>query len=92
MGRIDAPALVFGGRYDQVTPLDQAAELAKGLKNGQLVVMEHSAHFPFLEENYMFTQWVRQFILRTADGGGGVALVAAERAGGAPGAGGDRPA
>jgi spore cortex formation protein SpoVR/YcgB (stage V sporulation) len=41
--------------------------MAKGLPKSKLVVMEHSAHFPFFEENYLFTQWVRQFIAATSE-------------------------
>jgi hypothetical protein len=28
--------------------------------------MEHSGHFPFFEENYLFTEWVRQFMTTTS--------------------------
>jgi hypothetical protein len=30
-------------------------------------VLQHSGHFPFFEENFLFTEWVRQFINGTAD-------------------------
>ena len=59
--------MVVAGRYDLVTPLDQSVALANGLPHSKMVVMEHSAHFPFFEENYMFTQWVRQFMHSTSD-------------------------
>ena len=65
LSAVKAPVLVVAGRYDMVTPMAQATELADGLPKSRLVVMEHSAHFPFFEENYMFTQWVRQFIAGT---------------------------
>jgi proline iminopeptidase len=67
LGQVKVPVLVLGGRYDLVTPLNQVEELAKGLPSSRMVVMEHSAHFPFIEENFMFTEWVRQFIAATAD-------------------------
>jgi proline iminopeptidase len=67
LGEIKVPVLVFAGKYDLVTPPDQTAELAKGLPKSKLVVMEHSAHFPFFEENYLFTQWVRQFLASTSE-------------------------
>jgi proline iminopeptidase len=63
---INMPVLIIAGKHDLVTPLDQSAELAKGLPQSKLVVMEHSAHFPFFEENYLFTQWVRQFMASTS--------------------------
>ena len=85
LGEISAPVLVLAGRHDLVTTLGQSAELADGLPRSKFVVMEHSAHFPFFEENYMFTQWVRQFMRATDDHlddrarSGGVALTAGSR-------------
>jgi len=67
LGDIKVPALVIGGRYDLVTPLNHADELAKGLSQSRLVVLERSGHFPFMEENYLFTEWVRKFIAATTD-------------------------
>ncbi|HJQ69666.1 MAG TPA: alpha/beta hydrolase [Blastocatellia bacterium] len=67
LGQIKAPVLVFAGRHDVVTPVSQTAELAEGLPRSRAVVMEHSAHFPFVEESYLFTEWVRQFMAATND-------------------------
>jgi proline iminopeptidase len=67
LSAIKVPVMVVAGRYDLVTPLDQSVALADGLPHSKLVVMEHSAHFPFFEENYLFTQWVRQFMVGTND-------------------------
>ena len=66
LSEIKAPTLIIAGRYDLVTPPDQSSELASGLPQSRLVMMEHSAHFPFFEENYLFTEWVRQFMLATS--------------------------
>jgi proline iminopeptidase len=63
--KVTAPVLVVAGRHDLMTPPDQSLELASGLPKSKLVVMEHSGHFPFFEENYMFTEWVRQFMVAT---------------------------
>ena len=68
LSEIQVPSLVFAGRYDPVTPPDQSSELAAGLPHSRLVMMEHSGHFPFFEENYLFTEWVRQFMTATAGG------------------------
>lgn len=65
LGEISVPVLVVAGRHDLMTTLDQSAELARGLPRSKFVVMEQSAHFPFFEENYMFTQWVRGFMTST---------------------------
>jgi proline iminopeptidase len=67
LSEITVPTLVIQGRYDTVTTMNQATELAKGLPNSRLAVFRHSSHFPFIEENFMFTEWVRQFINGTAD-------------------------
>jgi proline iminopeptidase len=64
---VKVPVMVVAGRHDLVTTLASATELAEGLPSSRLVVMDHSGHFPFFEENYMFTEWVRQFIAGTND-------------------------
>jgi proline iminopeptidase len=66
LSQIKAPTLVVAGRHDLVTPPDQSLELASGLAKSRLVVFEHSGHFPIFEENYLFTEWVRQFMLATS--------------------------
>lgn len=66
LGEIKAPTLVIAGRHDLVTPPDQSSELASGLSQSRLVMMEHSGHFPFFEENYLFTEWVRRFMTATS--------------------------
>lgn len=66
LSEIKVPVLVVAGRHDVVTPPDQSFQLANGLPQSRLVVLEHSGHFPFFEENYMFTEWVRQFMIATS--------------------------
>jgi hypothetical protein len=39
--------------------------MARGLPNSRLVVLDNSGHFTFVEENFMFTEWVRQFMSAT---------------------------
>jgi len=65
LSKVMAPVLVVAGRHDLMTPPDQSSELASGLPKSKLVIMEHSGHFPFFEENYLFTEWVRQFMTAT---------------------------
>jgi proline iminopeptidase len=67
LGKIQVPVLIFAGRHDEVTPLVHGSDLAANLRHSRLVVMEQSGHFPFLEENYLFTQWVHRFVIATAD-------------------------
>jgi proline iminopeptidase len=67
LGRVKVPVILFGGRHDLVTPVSQFNELADGLPLSRAVIMENSAHFPFYEESYLFTEWVRQFMAATND-------------------------
>jgi proline iminopeptidase len=62
LSKVDVPVMVFYGRYDVVYSYDDAKQIADGVPNGRLVVLERSGHYPFFEENYMFTQWVRTFL------------------------------
>jgi len=66
LSQINVPVLVVAGRHDLVTPPDQSFQLANGLPQSRLVVLEHSGHFPFFEENYLFTEWVHQFMEATS--------------------------
>lgn len=66
LGEIKAPTLVVAGRHDLETTPAQSTDLASGLPHSRLVMMEHSGHFPFFEENYLFTEWVRQFMTATS--------------------------
>lgn len=66
LSEIKVPVLVVAGLHDLVTPLDQSFDLASGLPQSRLVVLQHSGHFPFFEENYLFTEWVRQFMVATS--------------------------
>lgn len=51
LGEIAAPTLILAGRHDFVCPVTPAAELLRdGIKGSSLGVFEHSAHFPFVEE------------------------------------------
>ena len=67
LGEIKVPTLIIAGRHDLVTPMVQADELARGIPYSRLAVFHHSGHFPFIEESYMFREWVRQFISGTTD-------------------------
>ncbi|GAC1648053.1 MAG: alpha/beta fold hydrolase [Ktedonobacteraceae bacterium] len=47
---ITVPALVLQGRYDWVTPMAGAEEMARTIPNAQLHIFEHSGHMVFIEE------------------------------------------
>jgi proline iminopeptidase len=47
---IKIPALVLQGRYDWVTPISGAQEMARDIPNARLHIFEHSSHMVFMEE------------------------------------------
>jgi proline iminopeptidase len=47
---IRVPALVLQGRYDWVTPMEGAQEMARRIPNAQLHIFEHSSHMVFMEQ------------------------------------------
>jgi proline iminopeptidase len=47
---IHTPALVLQGRYDWVTPMAGALEMAEKLPTARLHIFEHSGHMVFMEE------------------------------------------
>ena len=63
---IRVPALVLQGRYDWVTPMAGAQEMAQSIPDGQLHVFEHSGHMAFMEEPEelvaMLKQWITSII------------------------------
>ena len=67
LGEIKVPTLIIAGRHDLVTPMVHADEMARAIPYSRLAVFHHSGHFPFIEESYMFREWVRQFIAGTTD-------------------------
>ncbi len=62
LAKVTVPTLVLYGRYDVVFSYDDAKEIAEGVPSGRLVVLERSGHYPFFEENHLFTEWVRTFL------------------------------
>src|SRR5258708_15430472 len=47
---ITIPTLILQGRYDWVTPMAGAEEMARNIPHAQLPVFEHSSHMVFMEE------------------------------------------
>src|SRR5579859_1189536 len=47
---IHIPALILQGRYDWVTPMSGAQEMAQNLPNAHLHIFENSGHMVFMEE------------------------------------------
>ncbi len=59
---IHVPALVLQGRYDWVTPMAGAEEMARSIPNAQLHVFEHSGHMGFIEEQEELVNVLKEWI------------------------------
>ena len=59
---IRTPTLVIVGRHDFICSPIQAEILHAGIPNAQLVMFEHSGHFPWIEEPEAFFAAVRSFL------------------------------
>jgi len=64
LSAVTAPTLVLAGRHDPVTSWPQAHRIADRMPHADVVVFEHSSHFPWLDEPEAFastlTTWLRQ--------------------------------
>lgn len=67
LAEITVPTLFTCGRYDECTPAATAwyHELMPG---SEMVVFEHSAHLPHLEEQELYMQTLRDFLYRVEAG------------------------
>lgn len=64
LGDVRARTLVTTGRHERTCSPEAAALMAQRIPNAELVVFEHSAHFPFVEEQDAYLDAVREFVLR----------------------------
>jgi L-proline amide hydrolase len=63
LGQIEAPTLVFSGRYDEVTPAITEA-VHQGIPGSEYVVLEGSSHTAQAEEPERTLELVRDFLAR----------------------------
>jgi L-proline amide hydrolase len=61
LGRITAPTLVLGGRYDEVTPRI-ASQIRDRVAGARGITFTESAHLPFWEEPALFLDVVDRFL------------------------------
>ena len=61
---VEAPTLVLHGAHDAI-PLGSSELIASALPNGALVVLDESAHVPYVEGQDAFFVAVRDFLQRT---------------------------
>ncbi len=75
-GAVEAPILAFrhvridtgrrqvwvDNEYDPQTPMACSEELARGIREAQLVIFERSGHYPFIEEREQFKSVLGEFL------------------------------
>ena len=59
---IQEPTLVLQGRYDWVTPMSGAEEMARRMPHARLHVFEHSSHMVFMEETEELVRVLKEWI------------------------------
>lgn len=59
---ISVPTLVVCGKEDRITPPAQSEELARGIRNAKLVLLDKAGHFPMLEVPEQFNEKLREFL------------------------------
>ena len=62
---VEAPTLVLHGAHDAI-PLASSALISQALPHGELVVLDESAHVPYVEGEAAFFSAVREFLERTS--------------------------
>jgi pimeloyl-ACP methyl ester carboxylesterase len=62
LGEITMPTLVLCGRHDPQYPPTCSEQLATHIQAARLVLLEHSGHFPYIEEPAAFWEAVRTFL------------------------------
>jgi proline iminopeptidase len=62
LAEIKVPTLVLQGRYDWVTPMEGAEEMARNIPNASLHVFERSSHMVFMEEPEELVTVLKQWI------------------------------
>lgn len=66
LAEMQTPALILQGRYDWVTPLTGALEMAEKLPHAQLHMFENSGHMVFMEEPEELVTVLKHWIISTA--------------------------
>ncbi|PGM53330.1 alpha/beta fold hydrolase [Bacillus sp. AFS053548] len=58
---ISCSTLIICGKHDVQCPIEYSEEMAEGIANSKLVILNQSNHYPFLEEKELFFKEVTQF-------------------------------
>lgn len=62
LSEITCPTLITAGRYDELTPAC-AETLQRGIKNSRMEIFEKSAHMPHIEEQDLFLNALKEFLI-----------------------------
>lgn len=60
---IAVPTLIIGGRHDVHVSPSWSEMMAQSIQHAQLAMMQHSGHFPWLDEPELFFRTVKEFLL-----------------------------
>jgi len=67
LGEIQPPTLIMAGRYDWITPIEFAEELAAGIPHSKLALFENAGHSIHSDEPEKFYQIVTDFLTTKSD-------------------------
>ena len=56
---VHIPSYIYAGRHDAQCPVQFGIEIAECIPNAKLTIFEYSNHFPFLEEEELFNEFVK---------------------------------
>ena len=64
LGGVSCPTLVIAGRHDVFTSWPQAHRIGRRVPGATVEVLEHSGHFPWLDEPEVFFPLVLDWLAR----------------------------
>ncbi len=64
---IDVPTLILVGRDDRSTPVEDAHALHAAIRSSELVILDHAAHLPNIEQTVLFNAALDRFLKSFSD-------------------------
>ncbi len=65
LAAIAAPSLLIGGASDPFSPPEDSALLQRGIPGAELVILDRSGHFPWMEQPEEFAAAIKAWLLRS---------------------------
>jgi proline iminopeptidase len=62
LDRVQGPMLVLAGRHDRICSIAASETIARRVPSAELVILERSGHFAFVEEQQAFISAIRRFL------------------------------